>query len=89
MNDWYRSWLVENNRRADEIAEAEKYRLLKQAGLTHPMNFKRYQRLLYNLGALMMAWGDKLQSHYEGWIQTEVDHRLPESLVEPRTDPGL
>lgn len=89
MNDWYRSWLVETNRRADEIAEAERYRLLKRAGLTRPRTFERYQRLLYNLGALLMSWGNKLQSHYEEWIQTEVDHPFPEGLVNPHTNHGV
>ena len=88
MNDWYRTWLVETNRRADEIAEAEKYRRLKRSGLTPQRNFKRYQRLLYRLGALLMAWGNKLQSHYGEWIQTDVDHHLSESLVNPRANPG-
>jgi len=89
MNDWYRTWLVETNRRADEVADAEKYRRLKRAGLTHQKTFKRYQRLLYGLGALLMAWGHKLQSNYEEWIQTEVDHHLPESLVKPCMDHGM
>lgn len=89
MNDWYRSWLVETDRRADEIAEAEKYRLVKRAGLIRPKTMKSYWRLLYHLGALLTAWGNKLQSHYEEWILTQIDHTIPENPINTRTNYSL
>jgi hypothetical protein len=89
MNDWYRIWLVENDRRAEEVAEAERYRLVKRAGLIRPKTMKSYWRLLYHLGAVLMAWGVKLQSHYEEWIQTQIDHPLPNNPANPRTDYSL
>ncbi|MGE5224167.1 MAG: hypothetical protein ACM3PY_17135 [Omnitrophica WOR_2 bacterium] len=89
MNDWYRAWLVEMDRRTDEAAEAEKYRLLKRTGLIRPKTPKSYWRLLYHLGALLTAWGKKLQSHYEEWIRAQPDHSLPKSMTNPRVNHGL
>lgn len=89
MNDWYRSWLVETERRADEVAEAEKYRLVKQAGLIQPKTMMGFWRWLYHLGALLMKWGVRLQSHYQEWINAKTDHALPETPANPRTGYGL
>ena len=59
MDDWYRYYKAEINRRGDEIKTAEKYRLMELArndpyGTPAP---KVYKRLFSALGAWLSHWG--------------------------------
>ena len=61
MDDWYRYYKAEINRRGDEIKAAEKYRLMELAK-NDPYRTpepKFYQRLFSALGTLMSRWGTR------------------------------
>ena len=62
MNSWYIAYEVEVQRREEEIALAEKHRLLQENKAAQVPVAKRTGRWLVNLGILMVAWGYRLQS---------------------------
>ncbi len=66
MNIWYTHYLVEKQRRQDEIKAAEMYRLAKQMkndAFTSP-GLEAYRRLFNYLGVKMVQWGKRLQNLY-------------------------
>ena len=83
MYDWYTFYRAEIQRREEEIAFAEKYRLLKQNGSSKIPAEKRYQRLLISLGELMVDWGCRLQSRYETAAVPAIRDTVAESNTSP------
>jgi hypothetical protein len=71
------------HRREEEIALAEKYRLLKQNGSSKIAAEKSYQRLLIGLGGLMVEWGCRLQSRYETAAVPAIGDYITESNPSP------
>ena len=65
MNNWHMHYLVETNRRQDEIKAAEAYRLAKDASMIFPATLKFHQRFLTALGSKMVQWGYRLQARYD------------------------
>ena len=57
-------FLVAIERRKDEIAQAEQYRLARQIPRHNSSLTKRYQHLLARLGELLVAWGSQLQTRF-------------------------
>jgi hypothetical protein len=57
-------YLVEVERRKDEIAQAEKYRLCRQLPKRHSPIREMVQRSLARLGDLLVAWGSQLQARF-------------------------
>ncbi|MEJ2706306.1 MAG: hypothetical protein P8074_01715 [Anaerolineales bacterium] len=55
-------FLIEEQRRTEKMAEAERYRLLKSIRRPRP---SLYQRMITFVGATMVDWGCRLQSRYE------------------------
>ena len=55
MNSWYIAYEVEVQRREEEIALAEKHRLLQKNKAAQAPVAKRTGRWLVNLGILMVA----------------------------------
>ena len=57
-------YLVEVERRKDEIAQAEQYRLIRQLPRRNSPIRKMYQRSLVRLGELLVTWGSQLQTRF-------------------------
>jgi len=57
-------YLVEVERRKDEIAQAEQYRLIRQLPRRNSPIRKMYQRSLVRLGDLLVTWGSQLQARF-------------------------
>ena len=57
-------YLVEVERRKDEIAQAEQYRLIRQLPRRNSPIRKMYQRSLARLGELLVTWGSQLQARF-------------------------
>jgi len=57
-------YLVEVERRKDEIAQAEQYRLARQLPKRNSPLREMYQRSLARLGELLVAWGYQLQTRF-------------------------
>ncbi|MEJ2707590.1 MAG: hypothetical protein P8074_08255 [Anaerolineales bacterium] len=55
-------FLVEEQRRIEKMAEAERYRLLKS---TRHLRLVIYRRWLASLGATLVDLGCRLQTHYK------------------------
>ena len=55
-------YLYEVERRKDEIAQAERYRLSLQAPLRNSSFLKALRPLLARLGGLLVRWGSQLQT---------------------------
>ena len=62
MHNLEKYLLVEEQRRTEKMAEAERYRLLKYASRPRPT---LSQRVITFVGAIMVEWGCRLQSRYE------------------------
>jgi hypothetical protein len=74
MNISYTHYLVEQQRRQDEIKAAEMYRLVKQAKneLSASPALNPYQRLLSVLVLKMVQWGKRLQNLYPAWRKDTI-----------------
>ena len=57
-------YLSEAERRKDEMAQAEQYRLRLQVADRHSRLLKRFRPLLVRLGDLLVTWGYRLQAQY-------------------------
>jgi hypothetical protein len=57
-------FLYQVERRKDEIAQAEQYRLARQVARHNPAIRRTYRRLLARLGKLLVAWGCQLQIRF-------------------------
>jgi hypothetical protein len=57
-------YLVEVERRKDEIAHAEQYRLARRLSKRNSPVKEIYYRLLARLGDLLVAWGCQLQTRF-------------------------
>jgi hypothetical protein len=55
-------YLYEVERRKDEIAQAERYRLSLQAPQRNSSFLKALRTLLARLGGLLLRWGSQLQT---------------------------
>jgi hypothetical protein len=77
-------YLVEVERRKDEIALAEQYRLIRQLPRHDSSLAKRCQHLLGRLGELLMGWGYRLQTRFiEDTNDRMVYYRHQSNLVRP------
>ena len=65
MFDWYNTSTIENLRRQDEIAAAEKFRLIEEITNPDAPTGKRQQHIQARLGVTMVDWGTRLQSRYD------------------------
>jgi hypothetical protein len=57
-------FLFEVERRKDELAQAQHYRLARQVARHNPATRRTYRRLLARLGKLLIAWGCQLQTRF-------------------------
>ena len=57
MFDWYNTSTIENLRRQDEIAAAEKFRLIEEITNPGAQTGKRQQHIMAKLGVKMVDWG--------------------------------
>jgi hypothetical protein len=55
-------YLSEAERRKDEMAQAEQYRLRLQAAKRRSRLLQRFRPLLVRLGGLLVTWGYRLQA---------------------------
>ena len=65
-------FLYQIERRKDEIAQAEQYRLARQVPRRHSPIRKTYQRLLARLGKLLVTWGSELQTRFSSESSTSL-----------------
>jgi hypothetical protein len=74
MNISYMEYLVEQQRRQDEIKAAEMYRLAKQAkdNLSASPAPNASRRLFSVLGMKMVQWGKRLQNLYPAWRKDTI-----------------
>jgi hypothetical protein len=66
-------FLVAAERRKDEIAQAEQYRLARQLPKRNSPIREMYQRSLARLGKLLVAWGCQLQTRFATKSSTSLD----------------
>jgi hypothetical protein len=83
MFDWYNTSTIENLRRQDEIAAAEKFRLIKEITSQDAPSGKRQQHILARLGVKMVDWGYRLQSRYDELVAVNVGHDIHGSHSSP------
>ena len=77
-------YLVEVERRKNEIAWAEQYRLSRQLPRHASSLEKRSRHLLARLGKLLVAWGCRLQTRFiEDTCETRVRYQYQSTLVRP------
>jgi hypothetical protein len=74
---------IEALRRQDEIAAAEKHRLIKEITGQRSVSGKWRGRILARLGAKMVTWGYKLQSRYDGLLEPNVSANIPGNDMTP------
>jgi hypothetical protein len=74
---------IEALRRQDEIAAAEKHRMIKEITGQRPNTGKWRGRLLARLGAKMVTWGYRLQSRYDGLLVPNVSTNVPGNDMTP------
>ncbi len=60
----YRDFLVESERRFDEMVRAREARLIRQFRAGGTDSAKGYRRWLNRLGAQLISWGSGLQARY-------------------------
>ena len=72
MYNWYNSSTIENLRRQDEIAAAEKFRLIEEITNQDAPTGKRQQHILARLGVKLVDWGYRLQSRYDELVSTNA-----------------
>ena len=65
-------YLVEVERRKDEIAQAEQYRLIRQLPKRNSPLREMHQRSLARLGDLLVAWGSQLQTRFAAENSTSL-----------------
>jgi hypothetical protein len=65
-------YLVEIERRKDEIAQAEQYRLSRQLPKRNSAIREICQRSLARLGDLLVAWGSQLQTRFAAESSTSL-----------------
>jgi hypothetical protein len=73
-------YLIEVERRKDEIAQAEQYRLIRQLPKRISPLRELYQRSLARLGDLMVAWGSQLQARFATESSTRLGTTSENSL---------
>jgi hypothetical protein len=57
-------YLVEVERRREQIVQAEKERLARQVSMNDGRRTKPLQRWLFHFGARLVVWGSRLQTRY-------------------------
>jgi hypothetical protein len=83
MFNWYNASTIENLRRQDEIAAAEKFRMIEGITNQDTPSRIRQQHILARLGVKMVDWGYRLQSRYDELVTSNVSTNIHGSPSSP------
>ena len=77
-------YAVEVERRKNEMARAEQYRLSRQVPRHVSSLEKRYRYTVARLGKLLVSWGCRLQNRFvEDTCETRIRYRYQSTVVRP------
>ncbi len=77
MNNWYPSEILEEQRRLDRMAQAEKERLIRQITARKSPGILVHRRLLARFGSLLVVWGTHLQGRYDELVAAGMNPTHP------------